>query len=770
MDDMNVEFAPTSELDSMFENVGTETAPSDSMKMSGKNSNVVLAVENKGEHLKESIIVSEDEEKKEREIGEVSNEENTKEEMEKEGDAKSEAKDEETLEVDSRKNVSKLRKKPKRLKKKNIVLRQKAKGALISMSKLDKDSVFGNVDTEIVPPELVNLNDKESSISVSVSDKNDMTDVVGLDMATADKNDTIEKIDVRLATSKPAKMNGKESDVEDKDDHLKESIMITGDEEKKECGMDEASNQENTIEEVKNEKKTTNEAKNEKQLEANFKKKVNRLRKRGKKKMAALRGTNEVPAKHTDNPESANKDVRLATSKPAKMNGEESVLEDKDEHLKESIMVSGDEEKKECGISEVKNEEKTKNEAKNEEQLEANFKKKVNRLRKRGKKKAAGLRGTNEVASKHTDNPESSNKKSKMMAKGTGMIFMCNSKTKKDCYHYKVLGLPASKRDAVLKICEGMKLFLFDIDSKLMFGIYKAAGPGGYNIEPKAFKSAFPSQVRFTVQEDCAPLPEKEFKKIIKDNYYSKNKFHSELTSEQVKDLCKLFRVSIKSSESKRLHRTPLSEAPRYVDRESKRLPRSRKAETHTFMDPKPKRLRRSPRAETQTFRYRDSARHQHWEEERHPAPPRDYLYREEPVIYRREVYASPEALRPPWRPLPLPSAAVLPPLDTDIHRRDRLDTDFYRRNQRQYPDPQLLDGQLRPRNELLDGELRPRNEFVQHDPYLTSREHSLHHDPLFSSSRPLEYRSRRPSDEYHSSPGLRPEYGAPRPLYRYYS
>ena len=99
------------------------------------------------------------------------------------------------------------------------------------------------------------------------------------------------------------------------------------------------------------------------------------------------------------------------------------------------------------------------------------------------------------MASKHTDNPESSNKKSKMMAKGTGMIFMCSSKTKKDCYHYKVLGLPASKRDMVLKICVGMKLFLCDSDSKLMYGIYKAAGPGGYNIEPKAFKSAYPSQV-----------------------------------------------------------------------------------------------------------------------------------------------------------------------------------------------------------------------------------------------------------------------------------
>lgn len=125
----------------------------------------------------------------------------------------------------------------------------------------------------------------------------------------------------------------------------------------------------------------------------------------------------------------------------------------------------------------------------------AKIKKNVTRLRKRGKKETAALRGTNEVAAKYTDNPETSKKKSKTTAKDTGMIFMCSSKTKKDCYHYKVLGLPSSKRDVVLKICAGMKLFLFDVDSTLMYGIYKAAGPGGYSVEPKAFKSAFPSQV-----------------------------------------------------------------------------------------------------------------------------------------------------------------------------------------------------------------------------------------------------------------------------------
>ncbi|XP_073156133.1 uncharacterized protein [Henckelia pumila] len=155
--------------------------------------------------------------------------------------------------------------------------------------------------------------------------------------------------------------------------------------------------------------------------------------------------------------------------------------------------------------------------------------------------------------------PESSRKrKAKERVESMGMIFMCSSTTKEDCFRYRVLGLPASKKDTVEKIYPGMRLFLYDVDLKLLNGIYKAAGPGGYNIEPKAFNSQFPSQVRFRVLKDCLPIAEEKFKKVIKDNYYSKNKFDCKLTSVQVNRLCKLFLAKskgqhlIKSGRSRR--------------------------------------------------------------------------------------------------------------------------------------------------------------------------------------------------------------------------
>nr|XP_043635363.1 uncharacterized protein LOC122606586 [Erigeron canadensis] len=129
----------------------------------------------------------------------------------------------------------------------------------------------------------------------------------------------------------------------------------------------------------------------------------------------------------------------------------------------------------------------------------------------------------------------------------SGFIFMCSGVTKPQCYLNRVFGLPAARREVVEKIKPGTKLFLFDFDAKLLYGVYEATSKGGVNLQPSAFGGRFPAQVQFKICNDCIPLPMSSFRTAIKDNYQG-SKFTPELNAQQVRDLLLLFKPIVAPS------------------------------------------------------------------------------------------------------------------------------------------------------------------------------------------------------------------------------
>lgn len=155
-----------------------------------------------------------------------------------------------------------------------------------------------------------------------------------------------------------------------------------------------------------------------------------------------------------------------------------------------------------------------------------------------------------------------------------GLITACNNLTYDEVMRRRLVGLPRANLELVLKLrSKSSAIFLLNMESKELYGVFEADGAGGLDLEPEAWNnfsssasaagggtsigpstssslrrsttSRFPAQCKFTIAADFeTPLQERHYRELL----YSKEPQRKirMLSGEEVKKLIKVFQAKSK--------------------------------------------------------------------------------------------------------------------------------------------------------------------------------------------------------------------------------
>jgi len=86
-------------------------------------------------------------------------------------------------------------------------------------------------------------------------------------------------------------------------------------------------------------------------------------------------------------------------------------------------------------------------------------------------------------------------RESKMTENSKAHIFVCTNKTEPECLQRMLFGTSKLYADDVLSVKSGDLLFLLNVNSNVIHGIFRAKSDGQQNIVPEAWKGKYPYQV-----------------------------------------------------------------------------------------------------------------------------------------------------------------------------------------------------------------------------------------------------------------------------------
>lgn len=103
-----------------------------------------------------------------------------------------------------------------------------------------------------------------------------------------------------------------------------------------------------------------------------------------------------------------------------------------------------------------------------------------------------------------------------------GFLFACTSDTEDECFNRKLFATEKAYGPIVIRIRKGDLLFLNNIDTDVIYGVFRAVSDGFFNVESGIFNRKYPYQVRIECLRDKIRI--NNAKRIIKRFDVKRNK------------------------------------------------------------------------------------------------------------------------------------------------------------------------------------------------------------------------------------------------------
>lgn len=87
-----------------------------------------------------------------------------------------------------------------------------------------------------------------------------------------------------------------------------------------------------------------------------------------------------------------------------------------------------------------------------------------------------------------------------------GFIFACTKKTEDECLSRLLFGTDRVYGPIVIRIRKGDLLFLNNVSTNVIYGVFKAVSDGGFKIVPEAWKGRYPYQVKVKILDQLVKL------------------------------------------------------------------------------------------------------------------------------------------------------------------------------------------------------------------------------------------------------------------------